>query len=212
MVAALVPSRYNLDMLSTWLFKKHLEDDETLKRVVHKHWLLGVRALFWPTFWIACTILVLLYNSARGMITIMGLIDFVLAIWWLRNFFDYYLDAWLVTDQGIIDIAWHGWFHRQSARVLYSDLQGVSYEIEGVWGTLLQYGTISVEKISTGQAISLENVRQPKQVEILILQSMEAYLHSKNMKDATQIQKLLASLIADQIHLQEMKGEEDTDE
>jgi hypothetical protein len=199
-------------MLSAWLFKKHLEDDETLKCVVHKHWLLGIRALFWPTLWIALTILVLLFNNARGMVTMMALIDFVLIIWWLRNFFDYYLDAWLVTDQGIIDIAWHGWFHRQSSRVLYSDLQGVSYEIEGVWGTLLQYGTISVEKISTGQAISLDNVRQPKQIEILILQSMETYLHSKNMKDATQIQKLLATLVADQIHLQELKGSEDTDE
>ncbi len=199
-------------MLSTWLFRKHLEEDETLKRVVHKHWLLGFRALFWPTFWIICTVLVLVVNHVRGMITVMGAIDLVLVIWWLRNFFDYYLDAWLVTDQGIIDIAWHGWFHRQSSRVLYSDLQGVSYEIEGVWGTLLQYGTISVEKISTGAAMSLESVRQPKQVEILILQSMETYLHSKNMKDATQIQKLLATLVADQIHLQEMKGSQDADE
>lgn len=198
-------------MLSAWLFKKHLEDDETLKRVVHKHWLLGVRALFWPTLFIVSTLVVLFYNHARGMITVMGLLDLVFVIWWLRNFFDYYLDAWLITDQGIVDIAWHGWFHRQSSRVLYSDLQGVSYEIEGVWGTLLQFGTISVEKISTGAAISLENVRQPKQVEVLILQSMEAYLHSKNMKDATQIQKLLSSLIADQIHLHELKGEEEED-
>lgn len=193
-------------MLSAWLFKKHLEDDETLRRVVHKHWLLGIRALFWPTLWIALTIIVLLFNNARGMVTIMGLLDFVLIIWWLRNFFDYYLDAWLVTDQGIIDIAWHGWFHRESSRVLYSDLQGISYEIHGVWGTLLQYGTVSVEKISNGETISLESVRQPKQVEILVLRSMEAYLHGKNMKDATQIQKLLSTLVADQIHLNELKG------
>jgi len=204
--------RYTLPMLSAWLFKKHLDDDETLKRVVHKHWLLGIRALFWPTLWIACTIIILLFNNARGMITVMGLLDLVLGIWWLRNFFDYYLDAWLVTNQGIVDIAWHGWFHRQSARVLYSDLQGVSYEIEGVWGTLLQYGTISIEKISTGSAISLDSVRHPKHVEVLILQSMETYLHSKNMKDATQIQKLLSTLIADQIHLHGLKGDDDTDE
>jgi hypothetical protein len=206
MVAVLRRRRYNFRMLSAWLFRKHLEDDETLKRVVHKHWLLGFRALFWPTLWIACTIVVLLYNNARGMITVMGLLDLVLAIWWLRNFFDYYLDAWLVTDQGIIDIAWHGWFHRESARVLYSDLQGISYEIKGVWGTLLQYGTISVEKISNGQSISMDSVRQPKQVEMMVLQSMETYLHSKNMKDAKQIQALLSSLVADQIHLHELKG------
>lgn len=204
--------RYTCNMLSRLMFQKHLDDDETLKRVVHKHWLLGFRILFWPTFWILCTVVVLLFNNARGMVTVMGILNLVLMIWWLRNFFDYYLDAWLVTDHGIIDIAWHGWFHRQSARILYSDLQGVSYEIQGIWGTLLQFGTISVEKISTGSAVSLENVRKPKQIEVLILQSMETYLHSKNMKDSTQIQKLLATLVADQIHLQEMEGSEDTDE
>lgn len=204
--------RYTCSMLATLMFQKHLDEDETLKRVVHKHWLLGFRILFWPTFWILCTFVVLLLNNARGMVTIMGILNLVLMIWWLRNFFDYYLDAWLVTDHGIIDIAWHGWFHRQSARILYSDLQGVSYEIQGIWGTLLQFGTISVEKISTGSAVSLENVRKPKQIEVIILQSMETYLHSKNMKDSTQIQKLLATLVADQIHLQEMEGSEDTDE
>lgn len=200
-------------MLSARLFKKHLEDDETLKRVVHKHWLLGVRALFWPTVWIALTILILVINHARGMISVIALVDLVLLIWWLRNFFDYYLDAWLVTDQGIIDIAWHGWFHRESSRVLYSDLQGISYEIQGVLGTLLQYGTISVEKISNGESISMDNVRHPKQIEVLVLQSMETYLHSKNMKDSKQIQTLLSALIAEQIQLNELKGEdEDSDE
>lgn len=203
---------YSMHMLASWMFQKHLDEDETLKRVVHKHWLLGFRILFWPTLWIVCTILVLLFNNARGVVTVMALVDVICVVWWLRNFFDYYLDAWLVTDQAIIDIAWHGWFHRESSRVLYSDLQGVSYEIQGVWGTLLQFGTISIEKISTGTSISLESVRQPKKIEVLILQSMEAYLHSKNMQDASQIQKLLATLVADQIHLQNMRDSEDTDE
>jgi hypothetical protein len=199
-------------MLSAWLFKKHLEDDETLNRVVHKHWLLGVRALFWPSLWIACAALIVWMNPARGMITVMGILGLVLLIWWLRNFFDYFLDAWLVTDQGIVDIAWHGWFHRESARVLYSDLQGISYEIKGVWGTVLQFGTITVEKISNGQTIEMEYVKFPKKIEILVLQNMEQYLHKKNMKDSKQIQQLLATLVAEQMQLQEMKGSEDADE
>jgi hypothetical protein len=199
-------------MLSAWLFKKHLEDDETLKRAVHKHWLLGFRALFWPTLWILACALILWINHARGMITVFGILEFVLCIWWLRNFFDYFLDAWLVTDHGIIDIAWHGWFHRESSRILYSDLQGVSYEIEGVWGTLLRYGTISVEKISTGTAVSLESVSQPKKIEILILQCMEQYLHKKNLKDSKQVQEMLATLIAERIQLNEMKNHSDDDD
>ncbi len=204
--------RYNRDMLSAWLFSKHLEDDETLKCAVHKHWLLAFRALVWPTSWIVAVALLLWINHARGMVTIFGIVELVLCIWWLRNFFDYFLDAWLITNQGIIDIAWHGWFHRESSRILYSDLQGVSYEIEGVLGTILGYGTISVEKISTGQAVSLESVSQPKQIEGLILRSMEGYLHKKNMKDSKQVQAMLATLIAERIHLNELKSSGDDDD
>lgn len=199
-------------MLSRLFFHKHLEEDETLLCVVHKHWLFGLKALFWPTVFFAAIACVLSYQPARGIIMSLSLVGVVVFVWWLRNFFDYYLDAWLVTDQGIIDIAWHGWFHRQSARTLYSDLQGFSYEISGIIGTILRFGTISIEKISTGQAVSLEYVSNPKRIESVVLKSQEVYLHTKNMKDAKQIQNLLATLVAEQIQLQDMQTTSDEDD
>lgn len=199
-------------MLQRLFFGKHLEKDESLLRAVHKHWLIGFKALFWPTLFLAVSILIMSFQPARGVVVVMAVWTTVVLIWWLRNFFDYYLDAWLITNQGIIDIAWHGWFHRQSTRTLYSDLQGVSYEIHGVLGTILRYGTISIEKISTGQSISLEYVHTPKQVESLVLNCQEAYLHTKNMKDAKQIQNLLSTLVAEQIQLQDIKGSDGDDE
>lgn len=199
-------------MLSRLFFGKHLEEDETLLSVVHKHWLFGIKSLFWPTMFFAGAVFMLSFQPARGVVVVISVLSVVILVWWLRNFFDYYLDAWLVTDQGIVDIAWHGWFHRQSTRTLYSDLQGISYEIHGVAGTVFRYGTISVEKISTGEAISLEYVHNPKRVESMVLKSQEMYLHSKNMKDAKQIQNLLATLVAEQIQLQDMQVESDSDE
>ena len=201
-------------MLSQLLFSKHLEDDETLRKVVHKHWLVGIRALFWPTVFFLGIVFILAMQPARGIVTVLSVLSVVILVWWLRNFFDYYLDAWLVTDQGIIDIAWHGWFHRQSTRTLYSDLQGVSYEIVGIPATLFRYGTIEIEKVSSGQTISLDYVHNPKKVESLVVASQEVYLHSKNMKDSKQIQKLLSALVAEQIQLQDLKGDsaEDVDE
>lgn len=192
-------------MLNQFLFKKHLEDDETLVCVVHKHWLLGFRVLFWPSLFVLGCVWLMTLAQVRGAYIAVAIITFVVLVWWLRNFFDYFLDAWLITDQGIIDIAWFGWFHRQSTRVLYSDLQGISYEIKGVWGTLLRFGTLSVEKISTGTAVSLDYVTNPKRVELLVLKNMETYLHSRNMKDAKQVQELLATLVAEQIQLQEQE-------
>ncbi len=192
-------------MLNTFLFKKHLQDDEALIRVVHKHWLLGMRALLWPTLFFAVVASLLAVSQTRGMVVLVAVLAVVIAVWWIRNFLDYFLDAWIITNHGIIDIEWFGWFHRHSARVLYSDLEGVSYEVKGVFPTLLRYGTISVEKISTGSAISLDYVSHPKSLEFLILQQMEQYLHTKNMKNSKHVQELLSTLVADHMHLREMK-------
>lgn len=201
-------------MMHAMLFTKHLDDDEVLVKVVHKHWLLGFRALFWPTCWLAlCGLLVAAFPT-RAMAILAATFAVVFAVWWLRNFFDYYLDAWIVTNQGIIDVAWHGWFHRESSRILYSDIQGVSYEIKGVVGTLLQVGQIAVEKISTGDSVALEWVKRPKKIESLLLSSQEAYLRKKNLKDGKQVQELLATLLAQQVHMKEkgLLGDDSDDE
>lgn len=201
-------------MLQKTLFGKHLDDDETLVRVVHKHWLLGVRALVWPTAWLTGDALLALAFPTKAMFVLCGVFAIVFAVWWLRNFFDYFLDAWIVTDEGIIDVAWHGWFHRESSRILYSDIQGVSYEIKGIAGTLLQTGVISVEKISTGESVSLESVKRPKKIESLLLSNQEKYLHKKNLRDGKEVQKMLASILADQMNMKELgisPGDSDDD-
>lgn len=196
-------------MPNGYLFRKHLEEDESLLRVVHKHWLLGVKALFWPSLLFLGVAFLLSIAPNPGTRIIVASVGVGIGVWWLRNFFDYYLDAWLVTDQGIIDIAWHGWFHRESSRILYSDIQGVSYEIKGVLGTLLRFGTVAIEKVSTGESISLEYVKSPRRVESLILRNSETYLHAKNLKDADQVKELLSALVAQHMQMKDLRGDEE---
>jgi len=117
-------------------------------------------------------------------------------------------DVWIITDQGVIALAWEGWFHRTSMRTLYSDIQGVSYEINGIMGTLNGYGTLSMEKISTGGKVSLSHVRYPRKIQALILQNMESYLHKKNLKNAKHVQDLLAEFVAEKIQLSDIQGTE----
>lgn len=187
--------------MDMFLFKKHLEDDEHIRMIVHKHWLLGLRVLLWPTVFFLLPVALLAVRQSQPVAMIAGLFGVIALVWWLRNFFDYYLDAWIITDHGIIDLEWLGWFHRQSSRILYSDIQGVSTEIHGISGTLLRYGTVSIEKISTGSAVTIESVPRPRSVESVILKNMETYLHSKNLKNAKHVEELLSQFVAQ--HLQE---------
>ncbi len=198
--------------LNSMLFNRHLNDDEEVTEIVHKHWMLGIKHMFLPILSFLIAWLVLYVAPFMVVFYISALWAMVSIVWLIRNFFDYYLDAWIIMDSGIIDVAWHGWFHRESTRVLYSDIQGVSYEIQGIIPTVLKYGTVSVEKISTGSTVDLEFVSNPRRVESLILGNMELYLHGKNLKDAKHVQELLGAIVAREVQLEDYEEEDDEGE
>jgi hypothetical protein len=183
-------------MLASFFFGKHLDDEEEIMLVVHKHWLMGTKQLFWPTVIFIAFWSLLAFSHQRSVVLGILAASLCIAIWWIRNFMDYFLDAWVITNKGIIDLEWHGWFHRSSSRVLFSDLQGVSYEVNGILGTVLGYGSMEIEKISTGTTIEMEYVPRPRHVESAILEGMEHYMHKKNLKDATTVKDILAEFVA----------------
>lgn len=183
-------------MLNSFFFTQHLDDEEEIQMVVHKHWLLGIKSLWLPSLVFIAVWSMLYFAHTKYMIYGIGVASLGIALWWIRNFMDYYLDAWIITNKGVIDLAWHGWFHRSSTRVLYSDIQGLEYEVKGILGTILGYGEVSLEKISTGNTMSMEYVKRPRRVEALVLQCMETYMHKKNLKDATTVQNILAEFVA----------------
>jgi hypothetical protein len=189
-------------------FAGHLDDDEQIVIVVHKHWLMGVKVLWLPTVVLILVASILYFVRTRAILYGVALAELGVLIWWMRNFLDYFLDAWIVTNAGVIDLEWHGWFHRSATRVLYSDVQGVSYEVSGILATLCNYGSMTLEKISTGSTLNMPYVKRPKRVTALILKCMETYVHSKNLKDATTVQKILAEFVAGTLQKKEMEDEE----
>lgn len=196
-------------MLNKTFFAGHLDDDEEILTVLHKHWLFGFKALWFPSLIFLIVAAILYYVHTKMVIYGIALAELGVAIWWIRNFLDYFLDAWIVTTKGVIDLEWKGWFHRSAARVLYSDVQGVSYEVSGIIGTLLNYGNMSLEKISTGTSMTMPYVKRPKRMTSIILEGMENYLHKKNLKDAKTVQGILAEFVASSMQKKEMSDDED---
>ena len=164
-----------------------------------------------PIAALAVTWVVLYYVPFRLATLIVVVVDIGVCVWILRNFFDYYLDGWIITDRAIIDVEWHGWFHRESTRIDYSSIEGVSYEIKGVLGTLLRYGTVSIEKISSGSTVSIEHVKNPRDIESIILACQEACIRAKNMKDSSTVKDIIAEIVAERMYLKD-KGEVEEEE
>jgi hypothetical protein len=193
-------------VLQKFFFGKHLDDDEKILLIVQKNWFCGLKLLFVPTCLFIALWSILYFVHTMIVFYGISIASLGLLIWWMRSFLDYYLDAWIVTNMGVIEIEWHGWFHRSSSRVLYSDIQGIGYEIKGIVGTLFRTGTISLEKISTGSAIEMSSVYSPKRVEMAVLGAMEAYMLQKNLRDATTVQNILTELVTSTLQKQHADG------
>src|SRR3989338_2030744 len=191
------------------LFERHLEDDEPLYMIIHKHWFLSVQELFFPVVALVATWVLGYMAPIVPVLSILLILDCIIAVWFFRNFLDYYLDALLITDRAIIDVEWHGWFHRESTRIEYSSIEGVSYEIKGIFGTLLQYGTITIERIGSGSVLEIEKVKNPRDVESAILACQTACLRTKNLRDSAQVKDIIAEIVAERMQIRSLDHEDE---
>lgn len=126
-------------------------------------------------------------------------------IWWgwaalgllifLYEILNWYLDAWVITNQGIIDLQWNSFFDKSSTRIEYHTIEGITYQIKGFWGTIMNFGDIMVERLGTGTIVTLENVAFPKKVEREVLHYQDKFIRKKNMKDDMALKDMLAGML-----------------
>lgn len=76
----------------------------------------------------------------------------VLGVWWLllwifafNIFTSYFLNLWIITSTRIVHIRQYGFFSREVSSFLLSHIQDVTTTIDGLFATLLNYGTVRAE-------------------------------------------------------------------
>jgi hypothetical protein len=125
-------------------------------------------------------------------------------------FFDWYLDAWLLTNTSIIDVRWQGIFEQSVKRLDYKTVENVSYEIKGVVATLMGYGTIKIEQASG--AIEISHITNPKRIEHLLNEFRETYASVSSLTEEAGLKDLLASMVKRHISESGFSLEIDDDE
>jgi len=106
----------------------------------------------------------------------------------------WYLDAWIVTNYGVIDRDWHSIFDKATTRIEYGNIEGISLEIKGIWPTILRYGDLQIEHMS-GQPISLKNVSAPRRLEKHVVRKQQEFLQSQTFEDHNKLKDLLTNLL-----------------
>ncbi len=97
-----------------------------------------------------------------------SLIIFGLAWWflvlWMRFFTlwtDYYLDAWIITNERIIDVEQLGFFRRDVSTFRFEQIQDISVDVHGLIPTLLDFGDLHVQTAGQSRALLIRGVASP---------------------------------------------------
>lgn len=179
------------------MYAPYLEDDEEIVAVCHRHPFVVLKDLI--------KLLVIGVVLPIGLYLLFPEFWMFFVIWLVINLFRiarkyliWYHDALLVTNVSLIDVYWHSMFNRSSTRLEYQMIEGVTQDIKGFIKTIFNYGNISVQVMSGGEAMSLKDAMNPRKVERLILDNQEKYSSEQSMKDSETLKALLISMLRQQ--------------
>jgi hypothetical protein len=191
-----------MNRVSNYLFSRYIDEGETIVDVAHKH------------------ILVLKLDAAKSvffglimpifLMVIFPVYTFFFALWalggvfaFLYHVYDWYYDAWILTDHGVVDVQRDGFFDFTSTRIDYHMIEGISYTIKGVLQTIFSYGDITIDKLGTNTRVILHKAKSPKHLERKVMKFQEKYVSDRSIRDHDALKGMLSEMIA--YHVQSSK-------
>lgn len=106
-----------------------------------------------------------------------------LGAWWLllwssafNLFTQYFLNAWIITSQRIVEIEQDGFFNREVSSLLLGRIQDVTIDTRGFFHSILDIGDINVQTAGTVERFTMRNIPDPPELRDIILQ--HAALHA----------------------------------
>ena len=176
-----------------YLYRGYLNDGEKIQFVIHRHLLMQMKdfsriiffGLLLPLFAWLLFPQTLLFAAVWLSI---GVIRFV------YEFFDWYYDVWIVTDQSIVEVMWQGFFEKSSSRIEYHIIQGIGYEVKGFVRTVFNYGSITLDKFAGSPSV-FDGAVNPRRKSEMLTAAQEEFVTNKNFRDHHTLQSILSDLV-----------------
>lgn len=185
-----------------------LELGETVIRTVHQHWFLLVVRLIpflllaWLPLGIGPVISFLAASSGTtfSLVQFAPLARFGLGIWWLLLWMSaftlltkYFLTMWVITSHRIVDISQDSLFSRQVSSFLLARVQDITTDVDGLFGTLIGYGTLNVETAGRAEKFAMDGVAHPEAIRDLIMREIADLQNTDGL--GTKIAKTVADVV-----------------
>ncbi|MDD5213441.1 MAG: PH domain-containing protein [Candidatus Gracilibacteria bacterium] len=133
-------------------FKKYIPESQEILGVVHVHFMVIFDRIFLLLIFGFLLPSFLLYNSElfRSFAPFYAFETFFLLVFLkiIFDIFDWYNDAWIVTDSGIVSMQW-GLFDAKTLSIKYENIEGIEIVQDGFLDTILRNGRIVLHKIGS---------------------------------------------------------------
>jgi len=171
--------------------KIEFEADEVIIATIRRHWFyLFIQCfsililILLPIFALAVAVSLIEAQLEAQLLVLMPHAIFIYSLWLLLLWMalasiwtDHYLDTWTITNKRIIKIDQVRLFKREIGSFRLERLQDINVEINGVFATLLDYGTIHAETASgTNEEFKAAYLPKPREVKAMILKATDELL------------------------------------
>lgn len=201
-------------------FSRNLQGSEAVRVIIRRHPLALFKSL---AFFIILLVVdfffmsLLVRQGLWGSI-VFGVILVIAAVGGWRNFYSWSLNAFVLTNQQLLDFDQRGFFHRVVSATAYNKIQDVSYSTKGFWQSLFRLGTITVQTAGNQANLELYWVGQPGKA----VESINRVMHEQSpsapplstqafVSVVTQMRQTLGDQVVDDLieHSRRIKANED---
>lgn len=166
--------------------------NETVLYVIRKHWVSYVPHLIFAVavliLFISVTsfIFLNLFDTSKlaieGATVLFSIVLLSALFLMLYGFVDHYLDVLIITNERLIDMKQHGFFHQETKEIHLLDIENVNANVEGPFGVYLKYGDLTIK---TGhdeiQTITINSIPRASKVARMIMELHTQHIAHPNL-------------------------------
>lgn len=166
-----------------------LNPEEKIIKIYRKHWYVILMQAIVFSFAILAILMggaILFFkinDTGLKMLVLFATITIlnIMIISFFVGYANYWLDAWLVTNERIVDIEQKSFFVRDFAEFKLSKIQDVVVTVAGVFPTFLNFGNVKIETASENETLIFEDIPNPYQAKSDILALCDEYIKSHSI-------------------------------
>lgn len=159
--------------------------DEKLYIVARQHWFILFKrfVVVFILFLIPFFIIPIILNTGSVAVSdnIRSLVYFLRDVYWTGLFVAafivwaiYYLNLYIVSEERVVDIDQLGLLKQVVSELNIETVEDVTSETIGLFGSLLNYGTVYIQTAGASERFEFENVPNPAEVANVVLTLFEA--------------------------------------